>query len=238
MRVSVTTTGGPSAGDDFSRALGWVAIQLGRTEPRLAEVLRAAGRMGKKAARAPACCGNARADVFGDELRRIAGPGRKPYHPALPKPEALRAAGEALVALMPDCRGCDCEEGSPMAAEERRGAVNEVPAVGAAGGRTLEEAAAVAGESESTARRRARCPEFRARVAELRSGMVADAAGRLAPGMTRAADTLLQLLGSSDEHVRHETAAKMIALGVEVIELAELRERVAGPERRLADGKA
>ncbi len=99
-----------------------------------------------------------------------------------------------------------------------------------AAGRTLRDAAAAAGMSERTAHRRLQDREFVARVAALRGVMVRAAAGRLADGMTQAADVLRALLASADEHVRHKAAVKLIELGVKVAELAELEQRVADLE--------
>lgn len=117
-----------------------------------------------------------------------------------------------------------------------RGEADELLAAEIAAGKTVRQAAAGAGVSERTAHRRLADPNFKTRVVELRGRMVSDAAGQLAAGMTAAANTLLLLLGSQDEHVRHKTAVKVIDLGVKVIELAELQKRVEELERRLTEG--
>ena len=49
-------------------------------------------------------------------------------------------------------------------------------------GKTVRDAATATGVAERTAHRRQSEPEFRAKVADLRAGMVSAAAGRLADG--------------------------------------------------------
>jgi AcrR family transcriptional regulator len=112
---------------------------------------------------------------------------------------------------------------------------DEALAVALAAGRTVADAATAAGVSESTAYRRLRDPEFRARVTELRDEMVSRAAGRLADSMTEAADVLRALLADADPHLRHKAAVKLIELGVKVTELADLERRVEDLEQRFAD---
>jgi hypothetical protein len=106
-----------------------------------------------------------------------------------------------------------------------------------AAGKTVRDAAGAAGVGERTAHRRLAEPVFKMRVAELRGEMVAAAAGRLADGMGEAAAVLRGLLGSADEHVRHKAAAKLIELGLKVVELAELERRVSELEQRHPTGR-
>ena len=94
-------------------------------------------------------------------------------------------------------------------------------------GKTVRDAATATGVAERTAHRRQSEPEFRAKVADLRAGMVSAAAGRLADGMTAAANVLREQLGSADEHLRHKSAVKLIELGVKVAELTDLERRLS-----------
>jgi hypothetical protein len=69
----------------------------------------------------------------------------------------------------------------------------------------------------------------------LRAGFIASAAGRLAEGMTQAADTLRKLLSSESESIRLRAADRLLEIGVKVVELQELQSRVEELERRLAE---
>ncbi|MGC4051924.1 MAG: hypothetical protein QM757_21490 [Paludibaculum sp.] len=122
-----------------------------------------------------------------------------------------------------------------MAARGRISA-DDALAAALAAGQTVIAAASTAGVSERTAFRRLDDPAFRARVAELRAGMVSTAAGRLADGMGQAADVLRALLAHKDPHVRHRAAAKLLEVGLKVVELAELEQRVAELERATEPG--
>jgi hypothetical protein len=106
-----------------------------------------------------------------------------------------------------------------------------------AAGRTAREAAAATGVSERTIHRRMADPAFRARTNELRSGMISTAAGRLADGMTGAADALLDLMQNTDTNMKFRAAVKVVELGLKVGELAELQRRVDDLERRLTGGR-
>ena len=101
-----------------------------------------------------------------------------------------------------------------------------------AGGQTLRDAAASAGIGERTATRRVAEPEFRRRVAELRGEMVGRALGRMADGMTDAADTLRALLQAEGESVRLGAARSILELGNKLRESVELEERLSALERR------
>jgi hypothetical protein len=74
-------------------------------------------------------------------------------------------------------------------------------AVALAAGQTLREAAVAVGIGERTATRRWADPEFRRLVAELRGAAVERATGKLAEGMTEAADVLRELLNAESESV-------------------------------------
>lgn len=118
-------------------------------------------------------------------------------------------------------------------AHRGRNSADERLAAELAAGRSVKDAAAAAGVSERTAFRRLADPVFKTRVTDLRGEMVATAAGRLADGMTGAADVLRALLGSADEHVRHKAAVKLLELGSKVVDLAELADRLAELEAQI-----
>lgn len=103
---------------------------------------------------------------------------------------------------------------------------DELLAVSLAAGKKIEDAAKDAAVSVATVHNRLNNPEFAARVKELRREAVAAAGGRLSATMTKAADVLEKLLDSTDEHVRHKTAVKIIELGTRVIDLEELTQRL------------
>ena len=114
-----------------------------------------------------------------------------------------------------------------------------------AAGKSVAEAAESAGVSVRTAWRRLSDPAFTEAVAGLRSDMYWAAAGRLADGMTEAADTLRALLAADDARVRLAAAGKLIDAGLKVREavelvreMEELRDRLAAIENRPAAGRA
>jgi hypothetical protein len=113
---------------------------------------------------------------------------------------------------------------------------DELLAAALAAGKTARDAAAAVGVAERTVFRRLADDPFRRRVSELRAGMVAAAAGRLADSMAAASDVLRALLADPDPDVRHRAAVKVIELGARLTELAELVRRVDDLERRLPEG--
>jgi hypothetical protein len=108
-------------------------------------------------------------------------------------------------------------------------------ALALASGKTITEAAAIAGLSRRTATRRVADPTFRLRVAELRAEMVGRALGKMADGMAAAADTLRGLLDAEGESVRLGAARSILELGNKLRESVELEQRLADLEQRLAE---
>jgi hypothetical protein len=102
-----------------------------------------------------------------------------------------------------------------------------------AAGRTVRDAALAAGVGERTATRRVADPAFRRRVAELRAEMVGRALGRMADGMTEAADTLRLLLAARGESVRLGAARALLELGAKLRESVELEQRILALEDNL-----
>ena len=122
-----------------------------------------------------------------------------------------------------------------MAHRGRRNA-DEALALAVAAGQTLRNAAVAVGVSERTAARRWADPAFRCRVSQLRGEMVQRSLGRLADGVTEAADVLRQLLAAESEAVRLGAARSLLELGVKLREPVELEERLAALEARISEG--
>ncbi len=104
-----------------------------------------------------------------------------------------------------------------------------------AAGQTVRDAARSAGIGERTATRRVADPDFRRRVTELRADMVGRALGRMADGMTDAADTLRALLNAEGESVRLGAARSMLELSVKLRESVELEERLSALEQGMTE---
>jgi hypothetical protein len=123
-----------------------------------------------------------------------------------------------------------------VAGSGRRNA-DESLALAVAGGQTLRDAATVAGVSERTATRRWADAAFRRRVAELRAEMVARSVGRMADGMSDAADVLRQLLApGTPPAVRLGAARALLELGTKLRESVELEERLQALEQAHEQG--
>lgn len=82
------------------------------------------------------------------------------------------------------------------------GTKNDILALALAKGRSVADAAVEAGVGRRTAFRRLADPTFKARIQALRGEMVAEALGRLADGMSEAADGLHALCKAESESVR------------------------------------
>lgn len=121
-----------------------------------------------------------------------------------------------------------------MAGSGRRNA-DEALALALASGKTVRDAAAELGIGERTAARRLVDLAFRARVNELRGEMVSRALGRMADGMTEAADTLRGLLHAESEAVKLGAARSLLEIGVKLREAVELEAEVKELARRLDD---
>ena len=104
--------------------------------------------------------------------------------------------------------------------------------VALAGGRSVEDAARTAGVSRPTVYRRLEEPDFRKRVAEARSEMLARAVGNLADASTAAASKLRDLLDAESETVRLGACRAILELGAKLRESQELAERIAALEEQ------
>ena len=102
-------------------------------------------------------------------------------------------------------------------------------------GATAEAAAQKAGVSRATVQRRLLDPRFRARLQEVRSDMVARAAGALTAASTEAIKTLLALQQSTIPHaVRLGAARSILEIGIKMREVADLEERLTSLEQQTA----
>lgn len=110
---------------------------------------------------------------------------------------------------------------------------SDLIAVALAAGKSVAEAATAGGVSDRTVYRRLTDPAFKARVAELRAGMVDAAAGRLSEAMAGAALVLRNLMVTgAEEAVRLRAAAKLIELGLRVRDQVEIEARVRALEEK------
>jgi hypothetical protein len=103
-----------------------------------------------------------------------------------------------------------------------------------AAGQTIRDAARSSGLGERTATRRVADASFRRRVTELRAEMIGQALGKMADGMTEAADTLRRLLSAEAESVRLGAARSLLELTVKLRESVELEQRLAVLEKHIA----
>ena len=119
----------------------------------------------------------------------------------------------------------------------RRAGFDELLVVALARGDSFADAAAVAGMSERTARRRAGDPEIVAAVEHLRAEMVRRAAARLEDGLDRAVTALLGLLESDTDAVRFRAANAVIERCRSLRELVSIEDRLVAVEGALEAGK-
>jgi hypothetical protein len=109
----------------------------------------------------------------------------------------------------------------------------EAVALGVASGLSLAAAARKAHVGVATAKRwSATLLAFRRRVQELRAEMTSQALGRMAAGMSEAADVLRGLLAAEAESIRLGAARSLLDLGLKLREAVELECRLAELERR------
>jgi HEAT repeat protein len=122
-----------------------------------------------------------------------------------------------------------------MAGNGRKNA--DTLALALAAGDTAVEAATKVGMSERTVYRRLADPAFRRNVQALRGEMLGRALGRMANGMSEAADVLRSLLAAKSETVRLGAARSLMEIGAKLRESVELEARLQALEER-ASGAA
>ena len=103
-----------------------------------------------------------------------------------------------------------------------------------ASGKSVAEAARLAGCSERSAWRRLEDLNTRRQVRALRAAMVERAVGQLAAAMTQAVAALVESLGADNEAVRVRAAVAILDQAVRLRESEELERRVAELEALLA----
>lgn len=126
---------------------------------------------------------------------------------------------------MPRERDAD-DERPDSAGNDRVRKGDDALALGIARGLSVAEACRDAGLGERTGRRRLEDRAFRRRVYELRGQIISTAVGRLAAGMTEAADVLRDLLGSETEKVRLDAAKAILTTGSALRTTAETELRM------------
>ena len=109
----------------------------------------------------------------------------------------------------------------------------EAMALALASGSSIKAASQSVGVSVRQGYRIASSHKMRSRVGELRSQITNEAVGRLTQGATKAADTLVELLGEANEPSTRLNAAKSILNALQPItQLNELRERLDAIEAK------
>jgi hypothetical protein len=109
----------------------------------------------------------------------------------------------------------------------------EAMALALASGSSIKAASQSVGVSVRQGYRIASSHKMRSRVGELRSQITNEAVGRLTQGATKAADTLVELLGEANEPSTRLNAAKSILNALQPItQLNELRERLDALESK------
>lgn len=87
--------------------------------------------------------------------------------------------------------------------------------------------------SRSTVKRRLADADFRQLVSELRREMLASALGRMTNNMTRAADTVAELMDAEQPQIRLRAARAMLTLGLRLHDSLETCERIDALEQEL-----
>jgi hypothetical protein len=102
-----------------------------------------------------------------------------------------------------------------------------------ASGSSIKAASQTVGVSVRQGYRIAASSKMRARIGELRSQITNEAVGRLTQGATKAADTLVELLGEANEPSTRLNASKTILNALAPLtELNELRSRLDELEKQ------
>ncbi len=109
----------------------------------------------------------------------------------------------------------------------------ELLSIAVAGGTSVRSACVEIGCSESHAYTLSSSPEFKSRVAALRTEITAEPVGRLTSGASQAVDTLVALLDvTSEPSIRLQASKAILAALSPLSELGELRARMDAIEAR------
>jgi hypothetical protein len=119
----------------------------------------------------------------------------------------------------------------------RRGAADAVLVAALAGGATQADAAAEAGVSERTVRRRLDAPAFRQDLDVARADLVRTSTDRLVAGVGAAIDTLEELMATAPAYVRVRAATAMLDAAHKWRSTMDLEERIGRLEALLNDRK-
>jgi hypothetical protein len=124
-------------------------------------------------------------------------------------------------------------------AKKNKKAADEALLTALAFGATVENAARRAGIGERTAYRRLAHPAFQARLNQVRVDMVVRTAGMLTGAGIGSVKTLvdLQQEAATPAAVRRGAARDVLELGIKFRDSAELEQRVAALENRMATGR-
>ena len=101
-----------------------------------------------------------------------------------------------------------------------------LPATALYSGASVTQAAEQFGVSRKTVQRCMARPAFRRRVVQPRGELMANALGRMADNMTRAADTVNRLLDPDDPTVVLRAARALLSLGMRLRDSVEIADRV------------
>jgi hypothetical protein len=110
-------------------------------------------------------------------------------------------------------------------------------AMALASGISITDAAEQAGVCRKTVQRYLAKPAFRRLVARYRNELISTALGRMADGMTRAADAIAGLLDEKDPAIRLRAARAMVTLGQRLRDSVDVTDRIHEIERELARKK-
>jgi hypothetical protein len=124
-------------------------------------------------------------------------------------------------------------------ARTRRKTADQVLLQALACGATVENAARKAGVSERTVYRRLECPAFCEQLRQFRTDMVQRTAGLLTGAGMGSVKTLVDLQQdvAVPATVRRRSARDILEMGVKLRESADLEQRLADLEARLAAGQ-
>ena len=103
---------------------------------------------------------------------------------------------------------------------------SEIVAALLASGKSVVDAASQAKVGERTIHRWLDDPAFRAHVADLRGSIIATALGRLADGMSEAAEVLRELLHSESETIKLRAAAEILKAGSDLRRTVEQDQEI------------
>lgn len=115
-----------------------------------------------------------------------------------------------------------------------RSRADDLLAAALAAGATIQEAAELAGVSSRTVDRRLANPEFRARVEEIKGGLVGNITDRLTGQALGAVEVLVELFDNSIPRIRLQSAKAILDATLKYREANQLEERIRALEQAIA----